>query len=59
MDLARFDLILVQDLLSSPDKPVSSTAGSGSAEASAELQVSFRLISDGLFFTGVLLATRY
>ena len=41
MDLARFDLILVQDLLSNPSKPVASTAGSGSAEASAELQVSF------------------
>ena len=36
-----FDLILVQDFLSNPSKPVASTAESGLAETSAELQVGF------------------
>jgi|TARA_B110001452_G_scaffold27054_1_gene21221 hypothetical protein len=36
-----FDLILVQDLLGNPSKPVASTAESGLAETSAELQVGF------------------
>ena len=41
MDLVGFDLILVQDLSGTLGKTVSSTAASGSAGGSTEIQVSF------------------
>ena len=48
MDLVGFDLILVQDLIGTPGKTVSSTAASGLAGGSTEIQVSLLVLSDGL-----------
>ena len=48
MDLVGFDLILVQDLIGTPDKAESSTAASGSAGGTTELQVSLLVPSDDL-----------
>ena len=48
MDLVGFDLILVQDLIGTPDKAESSTDVSGSAGGTTELQVSLLVLSDDL-----------